>query len=228
MRGYQKPRSGDFPVGPAVGRGGFATGFGGGAAGGGGARCVCAAAPPLPPNAVVEVGATVGAGVGVGVATGAVTVGAAPPDPEPAVVVADATGGVVGDAGGSPVLAPLPLPSDAGSVASGGGDVCDVLIAPFTPASFFLRIAVLMISTRPTTPATTDTLRIAAVIKRRRRAAWADSSMSSAGGYSMAAEPSVAELVALGTSESPDKPMLLGDETSSPCEGGALEKGVGA
>ena len=88
------------------------------------------------------------------------------------VVVADATGGAVGvglgATGGSPVLAPLvvpvPLPSDAGSMASAGAVVCDAPGPPFTRASFFLRIAVLMISTRPTTPAATDTLRIAAVM----------------------------------------------------------------
>jgi hypothetical protein len=223
----QKPRSG-FPAGAGAGAG-FTTGFGGVTAGGGEGRCGCDVVPVLnPPLVAVPVEGGVGAAGTVVVVGAAVGLPEDPADvPEGAVARADgAGGGVVAPGGVSPMFGaapetPLPvLPSEAGSVASSGAVVCDV---PFALLSLRFRIAVLMMSTAPTTPAATDTPRMAAVTKRRRRAG----SSTSSGGYSIAAEPSVAELVALGTSESPDTPMLLGDETSSPCDGGAIGCGIG-
>ena len=85
-----------------------------------------------------------------------------------------------------------PAAAAGGSIASEGAEE---LALPW-PRESCLRIAVEMMRTVPMTPATTETLSTATVMSRRRRSG----SSTGAGGYSIAADPSVAELVALGTS----------------------------
>ena len=173
----QKPRSGFVAlvaVGGAFGRGGGRTG--------GVGRCALAVLGGA-------ANAPVGPGGGAGRAAGGGGGGEADATAEVAGARMGATG-TLGAAAGS--LGSEGAVCMGGSVSAGAED----RFAASARFESWRRMAVEMMRIAPMTAARTDTLSTATVMSLRRRAG----SSTGGGGYSIAVEPSVAELVALGIS----------------------------